>query len=90
MMEMYRYHRDLGFALGGVYCDLDGYQFKRLLSTTHIPLVYHSDQATLIPLTRRMHVTRSACVTREPPRVPIHVRKRMAFSQRVDLKDVQF
>lgn len=33
MMEVYRYRGDLGFALGGVYCVLDGYQFKRLLSS---------------------------------------------------------
>jgi hypothetical protein len=50
MMAMYRYHGDLGFALGGVYCDLDGYQFKRLLSSTHVLPVYPSDQVTPIPL----------------------------------------
>lgn len=40
MMEVYSYYGGHGcFALGGVYCDLDGYQFKRLLSSTHIPIV---------------------------------------------------
>jgi len=89
MMEVYRYHGDLGFALGGVYCDLDGYQFKRLLSSTQILLVYRGDQAMLVPLTQQIHVIRSACVSREPLRVSTYECKRMSFTQRVDLKNIQ-
>jgi hypothetical protein len=57
MMEVYRYHGDLGFALGGVYCVLDGYQFKRLLSSTHILLMPCRDWLTLLPLTQRAHAS---------------------------------
>jgi len=51
MMQMYRYQGNLGFALGGVYCVLDGYQFKRLLSSTHRSLEFRRDKVMVLPLT---------------------------------------